>query len=91
MATETHVFQILQHDTGVRSDPFTMSCGALAKHLKKHIDADSERGKDYVLVLMEIGVVPDDNPDFFSLARGSNFSRRPVLTVRRFIETFEGL
>jgi len=88
MITETCVFQMMARSNGVRSDPFAMSSSKLADHLKK-MDLAAV-GDDYVLVLMEIGVIPEGPIDYTTLSKGSAFSRRAVLTVNKFIETFGG-
>lgn len=81
------VFQMLEAKTGNRSEPFTSTTGKLAEKLNKGEDKE-EIMDDYVMVLMTMGDLSAGVTDYREYADKGRWSRRPLLTVRRFIETY---
>lgn len=79
------VFQLLSSETGVRCEPFTMTVGKLYSHLEAMEHKDEILG-DYVLVIMELGNVDPTVNDYKQFADQGVFSKRPLITVGKFLE-----
>lgn len=79
------VFQLLHTADGTRSDPFTMTVGKLLSHLvgMDHLD---EIKDDYIIVVMELGNVDPTVTDYSAFANQGVFSRRPLITVGKFLD-----
>lgn len=79
------VFQMLTAKDGIRCDPFTMTVGRLFEHLNG-MEHKEEIKDDYILVIMELGNVDPSITDYRSFADKGVFSRRPLITVGKFLE-----
>lgn len=79
------VFQMLSRENGVRCEPFTMTVGKLYEHLVK-MEHKDEIKDDYILVIMEMGNIDPSNTDYKAFADQGVFSKRPLITVGKFLE-----
>lgn len=81
------IFQMIAHSDGRRSDPFTMSVGKLCDHFLS-LEHIQEVESDFVLAIMDFGVLDPEVTDYTAFAQQSVFSKKPLITVRQFIDSF---